>query len=167
MFGIRNLFIMIVCLQRWMSPWGRHRYHQPLTPRTNPFPHCNLTRWPLQPPPIRPPPFPQAPPHVSCYVKVTRHQRGQKSDRNTHSRLRHSQTLSAWLTPDDSWGQEFFRFFFFLKKYLYRDSFIPSDRPPKGPTNFSPPPRGVFCVLRCNAHFGLGLRWLRSCVPPT
>ena len=52
--------MMFVFHQRWMSPRGRHACHghPPLTLRTPPPPHCNLTRWPLQPPPIQPPPSP-------------------------------------------------------------------------------------------------------------
>jgi len=83
-----------------MSPWGRNGDHPGplLTHRTPSPPHynLNLTRWPLQPYPIRPPVFP--PTHWSSYVEVIRHQRGhgQERNQNAHVRLRHSQTLSAW-----------------------------------------------------------------------
>jgi len=83
----------------WISPTANFSY--------NPPPHCNLTRWPRQPPPIQPPPLP--PPYGSSYLEVTCHQRGLKSNRHTHSRLRHCQTLSA---PDDSWGKDFFPILF-------------------------------------------------------
>jgi len=93
-------FFWCVSHPRWMSSWGRNGDHPGplLSHRTPSPPHCtlNLTRWPLQPYPIRPPSFP--PTHRSSYFEVIRHQRGhgQERNQNAHVRLRHSQTLSAW-----------------------------------------------------------------------
>ena len=102
-----------------MSRRGRHRYHPLLPLCTPPPPHCNSTRWPFQPPPIRPPSPAFPPPHGSSYVRTTHHQELKSSQRSHSAILRLFHLRNAHLlrlTLDDSWvskKKSFYWFFFF------------------------------------------------------
>jgi len=74
----------------------------------------------------------------------------------------HSPHLTPW--PDDSCGEKHFHFFLAPNSF-YLDSFISPDRPSQRRTSTLFRGGGP-ASLRCNALFGVGLRWsrLRSCI---
>jgi len=157
-----------------ISSKGRHGYHPPQTLRTNPpytptwsdglfsllhfglllFPLLTgrlILRWPL--------------------ITISYH---------LHQFCTRAAQGAFIASQPDSWGKAFLpillHFYFYQNEHIFQNRFCTVSpwliyltwQTPLGTNALEPSPRGGGSAsLRCNKLFGVGLRWLRSCVPRT
>jgi len=109
---------MFVSLQKWMSPWGGRGHHPPPTLRTT-HSTLQLDQMASSASSNSASFFSSSPRVVLSWGDWS--SKGSKSNWNKHSRLRYSQTLSFWFTPDhdDSWGQVSLAFNLFLSGTIF------------------------------------------------